>query len=145
RSLRCGSSWKRPPVRRSGRMSADLLALLNAGAAVAAGHLWRACWQGGTVIALVWGACWSFPRWSPGVRCWLWRLAYLKLLAALLWVAPVELPLLAAQPSRAGAPAVRGGQSYVGTADHGQGTPAFLHRVSDASRPSLPREVTVTG
>jgi beta-lactamase regulating signal transducer with metallopeptidase domain len=80
-------------------MSAEAVAVLNQAAAVALEHLWRACWQGGLAIGLVWGGSRLFPSCPAGVRCWLWRLAYLKLLAALAWGgAWVELPLLPAAP-----------------------------------------------
>jgi beta-lactamase regulating signal transducer with metallopeptidase domain len=54
----------------------------------------RACWEGGMVIALVWLLDRALPRLRPGLRCWLWRLASLKLLVALFWATPVALPLL---------------------------------------------------
>ncbi len=54
----------------------------------------RACWQGGMMIALVWGVGRLMPRMSPSVRCWLWRVAYLKLLLSLIGLTPVALPLL---------------------------------------------------
>lgn len=78
-------------------MSGDLIAVDGAAASAALEQLWRASWQGGTAMVLVWGVCRMRPRTSPRVRCWLWRLAYLKLLAALVWVAPVELPVLPAE------------------------------------------------
>ncbi len=56
----------------------------------------RASWQGGVVIALVWGLSRLLPRLTPSVRCWLWRLAYLKLLLSLIGLAPISLPLLPA-------------------------------------------------
>ena len=68
-------------------------------------HLWgacwaaamgRACWQGGGAIALAWALCRLLPRLPGRYQCWLWRLAYLKLLVAFVWTAPLELPLLTA-------------------------------------------------
>jgi beta-lactamase regulating signal transducer with metallopeptidase domain len=56
----------------------------------------RSCWQGGVAIALVWVLCRAWPAMPCRARCWLWRLAYLKLLVTLLWVAPIDLPLLSA-------------------------------------------------
>ncbi len=59
------------------------------------GALFRASWQGAIAIAFVWGICRGFPKIPARVRCWLWRLVYLKLLLALFWWQPVaELPLL---------------------------------------------------
>lgn len=55
----------------------------------------RACWEGGLGILAVWFLCRVARRISPAVRCWLWRLAYARLLVALLWFAPIPLPLLA--------------------------------------------------
>jgi beta-lactamase regulating signal transducer with metallopeptidase domain/biotin carboxyl carrier protein len=54
----------------------------------------RACWQGGLAIGLVWITCRVLPGISPGARSWLWRLAFLKLILALLWPFSIDLPLL---------------------------------------------------
>lgn len=56
----------------------------------------RASWQGGLALALAWAVCRAFPKLPPAARCWVWRLAYLKVLVALLGPAPLELPLLRA-------------------------------------------------
>ncbi len=56
----------------------------------------NACWQGGLALALVWVVCRALPQISARTKCWLWRLAYLKLAAAFLWPAPIRLPLLPA-------------------------------------------------
>lgn len=53
----------------------------------------RACWQGGLALALVWMVC-RWGRLPAAGRCWLWRLAYLKFLVALLWLPTLDLPLL---------------------------------------------------
>jgi beta-lactamase regulating signal transducer with metallopeptidase domain len=71
-----------------------------------AGHaaaLWtaamaRACGQGSLIIALVWAAGRLVPRLSPAARCWLWRLAFLKLLAALVWARAIDLPVWPGKP-----------------------------------------------
>ncbi len=72
----------------------DTVALFGDWGAAWAPALWRAAWQGGIALGLAWGLCRLLPRLSPRVRCWLWRLAYLKLLVALAWSTPVPLPLL---------------------------------------------------
>ena len=56
----------------------------------------RACWQGGLVILLIWALCRALTNMPPAAKCWLWRLAYLKLLVALVWATPIGLPLLPA-------------------------------------------------
>lgn len=61
--------------------------------------LWRASWQGGLAILAVWSLCRPVRRMPPAQQCWLWRLAYLKLLIALFWVSPVSLPLLPPAPA----------------------------------------------
>ena len=61
----------------------------------------RACWQGGLALALVWAVCRLLPRLSAAGRCWLWRLAYLKLLCALFWLPTLDLPLLPPHQSAA--------------------------------------------
>jgi Zn-dependent protease with chaperone function len=59
----------------------------------------RACWQGGLALLFAWGITRALPRLSPAGRCWLWRLAFLKLLVALAWATPVHLPLLPPTPT----------------------------------------------
>src|SRR5208282_2112502 len=60
--------------------------------------LWRASWQGALVLL----AAWTLARWctflSPRIVCWMWRLACIKILVALIWVQPVDIPLLASNP-----------------------------------------------
>jgi beta-lactamase regulating signal transducer with metallopeptidase domain len=80
-------------------MNTDPVSAMHTWAPVMALRLGSASCQGGVALALVGGACRAFPALPPRVRCWLWRLAYLKLLAALLWSTPVALPLLPAPPA----------------------------------------------
>src|SRR5689334_22728142 len=61
--------------------------------------IWNASWQGGRALMLAWLICRAFPRLSPRLQCWLWRLAYLKLLVALVWTTPFRLPLLPPAPA----------------------------------------------
>jgi len=56
--------------------------------------IWRACWQGAIALTLVWVIVRFFPRLSPSICCWLWRLAFFKLLISFVWATPIELPLL---------------------------------------------------
>jgi beta-lactamase regulating signal transducer with metallopeptidase domain len=79
-------------------MSVSWVATLNQWGDQWAAGIWRACWQGSVVILLVWGVCLALPQMSPRVRCWFWRLAYIKLFIALLWTTPVDIPLL--RPAR---------------------------------------------
>jgi beta-lactamase regulating signal transducer with metallopeptidase domain len=76
---------------------AEWIDWLNHGAEAWAGAFWRACWQGGLAILLVWLTCRLLPRMSGAARSRLWRVAYLKLLVALGCAVAVELPLLPAQ------------------------------------------------
>src|SRR4051812_451377 len=63
-----------------------------------AGAMWRASWQGGLGLGIVWAWCRLLgPRTPARVKCWLWRLAYAKLLLSLVWTAPAALPLLPAR------------------------------------------------
>jgi beta-lactamase regulating signal transducer with metallopeptidase domain len=61
----------------------------------------RASWQGGVAI----GLAWLVVRWwrglSPRIACWLWRLASVKVLVALVWAVPLAIPLLPAMDSSA--------------------------------------------
>lgn len=59
-------------------------------------HLLRASVAGGLFAAAVWLLCRALPRLSPATRCALWWAASLKLLVGLLWIWPIELPLLPA-------------------------------------------------
>jgi beta-lactamase regulating signal transducer with metallopeptidase domain len=57
----------------------------------------RASWQGGIALAAVWLISRFVPRVPAGHKVWLWRLAFLKLFAALVWFSPVALPVLPRQ------------------------------------------------
>lgn len=63
--------------------------------------LWRASFQGALFIAAVWLVCRLIPRLPAAVRCGLWWAACLKLLLGLVWVSPVELPVLPAEMTAA--------------------------------------------
>jgi beta-lactamase regulating signal transducer with metallopeptidase domain/biopolymer transport protein ExbD len=58
--------------------------------------LGRSAWQGGLALLAVWLLGLTFPKIPARVRCWLWRLAFAKLLIGLVWVAPLKLALLPA-------------------------------------------------
>ena len=76
---------------------------LNELAAAWSGSMLRATWQGGLAIAAAWVLVRCRPGLPPRVACWVWRLADLKLIVALLWATPLLLPLL--PPSHATAAA----------------------------------------
>lgn len=54
----------------------------------------RACWEGSIALGSAALLCRLVPRLPPAVRCWLWRLAYARLLIALVGLTPIALPLL---------------------------------------------------
>jgi beta-lactamase regulating signal transducer with metallopeptidase domain len=56
--------------------------------------MWRATWQGGIVLAIVWLLSRRCTFLSPRVVCWMWRLACVKLLVAIVWAMPVDVPVL---------------------------------------------------
>lgn len=58
--------------------------------------IWRASWQGSIALCVAWIVCQVLRRAPAAVRCWVWRLAYLKMLVALFWADPVQIPLLTA-------------------------------------------------
>jgi bla regulator protein blaR1 len=60
-------------------------------------RLGHAAVEGGVAFGVAWLLCWAFAKAPANLKCWLWRLAYGKLLLALLLVSPIILPLL---PSR---------------------------------------------
>jgi RND family efflux transporter MFP subunit len=58
------------------------------------GAILAASVQGGAVLLGIWLLCRAWRTIPPNVACWLWRIGYLKLLLALVWTAPLRLPLL---------------------------------------------------
>ena len=54
----------------------------------------RASFEGAIAIGLAWLVCRSIPRLPASVRCWLWRLALLKMVLAAVPLGSVDLPLL---------------------------------------------------
>src|SRR2546426_6916796 len=55
---------------------------------------------GAAAFAAAWCLCTVLRFLSPGVRCWIWRSAYLKLALATVWIAPISLPLLSPPPQK---------------------------------------------
>jgi len=55
--------------------------------------LWRASWQGGLALLVVFIATRCWRRMPPLLQVWLWRLAFLKVLVALAWSGAVTLPV----------------------------------------------------
>ncbi len=56
--------------------------------------LWRASWQGGVALILILVLCQAVRKIPARVQCWLWRLAFLKLLIVGLWIVPLEIRCL---------------------------------------------------
>jgi len=54
----------------------------------------RALGQGSVVLLAVWFLTRLWPTMPVGARSWLWRLAYLKLMLTLIWLTPIEVPIL---------------------------------------------------
>jgi beta-lactamase regulating signal transducer with metallopeptidase domain len=52
----------------------------------------RASLEGAVAIGLAWLVCRIFPRLPAGVRCWLWRLALLKMVLAVVPLGSIDLP-----------------------------------------------------
>jgi hypothetical protein len=115
-------------------MSGGWLAAAEAAAEAWAGAMTRACWQGGLAVAGAWLLARLAPRIPPRIRCWLWRLAYLKFLIALLWATPVEVPLLPLET----APAPRWGGPLAATVAVGAGLPADVPGTSGEPVPRHP-------
>jgi len=74
----------------------DLIAAVNGWSGPWAEALWRACWHGAVALSVVWLVCRAWPRLPASAQCWLWRLAYLKLLLGLVRLPAVVLPVLPA-------------------------------------------------
>ena len=61
----------------------------------------RASIKGGAALAIVWAIGGLFAKLPPAVKCWLWRLAYLKLVITLVWTTPIHLFVLPSRPAAA--------------------------------------------
>ena len=59
----------------------------------------RALWQGGVAILIVWAICLIIPSLPARMKCWLWRLAAVKLIVSLLWLSPLQILLLPSRPA----------------------------------------------
>jgi len=58
--------------------------------------MWRASWQGGLVVLVVWLICRLLPSMPARFQCWLWRLAVLKFMVVLVVPWFLNVPLLPA-------------------------------------------------
>jgi len=83
----------------------EFLGHLDAWSTVWSECLWRASVQGGIAVAVTWAVCRSCRFLSARVQCWVWRLACLKMLVALVWSQPFDLPILPAPPPQLAAQA----------------------------------------
>ncbi len=59
--------------------------------------MWRACWQGGLALLLVWCLCRLLISIPPAVKVWLWRLAWLKFLVMLVIPGAIDVPVLGSE------------------------------------------------
>jgi len=57
-------------------------------------HLARASLEGAVLAAGVWLVCRALPRMSPGVRALLWWCVAAKFVVALVWLTPIDVPVL---------------------------------------------------
>lgn len=64
----------------------------------------RAALQGGLALTAAWMVCRLLPTVPSKGQCWLWRIAYLKLLLALFWTLSVPLPILPTPPETVASP-----------------------------------------
>jgi beta-lactamase regulating signal transducer with metallopeptidase domain len=58
--------------------------------------IWRASWQGGLAVILVWTLTRAWQRMPPLLRCWLWRFVFIKFAVA--FFCPVALELAWLRP-----------------------------------------------
>src|SRR5215469_10903836 len=115
----------------------DFVHRLNDFAPIWAAAMWRAVWQGGLVIAIVWALCTALPRIPARVRCWLWRLAFAKLLICLVWGSPIKLALLpAVKPSTP--PASVNAQVQIAQLPPAIPSPTTVQPLQAAIQPSQP-------
>lgn len=57
-------------------------------------HLWNGLAQGSVALLTVLGASRLFRRISPDTSSWLWRIAFLKVLIATVFIGSISLPVL---------------------------------------------------
>jgi hypothetical protein len=68
--------------------------------------IWRASWQGGLAIVLVWILTKGWQTMPPLLRCWLWRFVFIKFALAffcpialeLAWLPAKQQPLISREP-----------------------------------------------
>jgi beta-lactamase regulating signal transducer with metallopeptidase domain len=72
------------------------ISAVNAASSIWLDAILRAAWQGAIALAIVWIVSRCLAALPATWKVWLWRLAFLKLLVALVWVTPVSLPVLPA-------------------------------------------------
>jgi beta-lactamase regulating signal transducer with metallopeptidase domain len=68
----------------------------NSAAEAWAAAMFRATWQGGAALLVVWALCETLARRSGRAQSWLWRVGYAKFVVCLLGVTPVTLAVLPA-------------------------------------------------
>jgi len=94
----------------------------------------RACWQGGAALLVAWIICRCWRSMPGRAQCWVWRLAYAKLLLALVWSAPLNLHLL---------PAIQ--QQPVATKQVTAAVPQTVSFANPDVRPSAPSVIPPAG
>ena len=77
----------------------DWLAFVDSWAEAWGTNLWRASWQGAIALGMAWIVARTCTFLSPRVVCWVWRVAYVKVLLALVWVQPLSLAVLPPLPA----------------------------------------------
>lgn len=88
----------------------------------------RASLEGAVLAACVWLTCRALPRMSPGVRAFLWWCVAAKFVVALVWPAPLRVPVL--PRAAADAPGITAGVTAA--------PPAALPAPDAAPRPGVP-------
>lgn len=93
--------------------------------------LWRASWQGGLALLVVWGLCRLWRGMPSMVQVWLWRMAFVKLVLALCW--PVSIPVLVSRQVVEAVPVV---QRVIPAAPHPKAITASTPLPQDAATSS---------
>lgn len=104
----------------------------------------RVCLQGALALGLVWGLCRLFPRLPSAGRCWLWRLALLKLLIVFLCLPTLDLPLLPAADPPSSASMTTPTPGAVGPIAVAAASPAETEPVAAVSLPASPASAVPT-
>jgi beta-lactamase regulating signal transducer with metallopeptidase domain len=102
-----------------------------------AAWMWHATWQTAIVITAACLLTLALRRWSPQLRSWIWRLAYVKLLLLLVWTTPVTLAVLPPQSQQSQGSRVSSQESLVPSRDRERAEDSLASRDRERAEDSV--------